>query len=199
MFRKGILGGTFNPVHIGHLHLAQVALKALELDEVVFIPSYSPPHKVDSDLCSFVHRVAMLQRATASQSMFSVSTIEALRGGFSFTIDTLRKLHAALSPGEELVFIIGFDAFQEMGTWKEYLSIPEYATIAVCERDGSDITDTAKKLFGAHAALIQDFAVPERKVSSSCLRDLLAGDRQRAARFLPPKVFQYIEEYDLYL
>ncbi len=197
--RKGVLGGTFNPVHIGHLHLAQVALKALDLDEILFIPAYSPPHKKSAELCGFNHRVAMLEMAVEPYPEFQVSCLEAEREGFSYTIDTLRTLHDDLCQNDELIFLMGFDAFQEMGTWKDFLGISQYATIAVCARDGSSISTTAQDLFGDDAALIQEFTVPEKKVSSSSIRALLTTHPKRAASFVPYGVFSYIEEYGLYL
>ncbi len=198
-YKKGILGGTFNPVHLGHLHLAQVAMQTLELDQLLFIPSYSPPHKSSEELCSFQHRVVMLEMAVAPYPHFHVSDIEAARSGFSYTIDTLRQLSVECGKGEELVFILGFDAFQEMATWKDYRRIPDYATIAVCERDGSEVSEVARKLFGTSSSLIQKIDVPEKKVSSSLVRTSLVKNRKEGQVFLPRSVFLYIEEHQLFL
>ncbi len=197
--KKGILGGTFNPVHLGHLHLAQVAMRSLELDQLLFIPSCSPPHKLTLDLCPFQHRLAMLEVATAPYSEYIVSGIEGQRDGFSYTIDTLRQLHAVKGKNEELVFLMGFDAFQEMATWKEYLRIPDYASIAVCERDGYDVAGVAHILFGDLAARVENFTVPEKKVSSSLVRQVLKEKRPEAEAFLPSDVYAYIEKYNLFM
>jgi nicotinate-nucleotide adenylyltransferase len=197
--KTGVLGGTFNPVHLGHLHLAQAALQILDLDQVLFIPSCSPPHKKDSNLCAFHHRLAMLEQAVAPFPECIVSDIESRRVGLSYTIDTLRQLDAERRTGEEFIFLMGFDAFQEMATWKEYLRIPEYAAIAVCERNGNAVSETAGDLFGPASALITPIDVPEEKVSSSVIRKYLAGDRKAARKFLPHSVFAYIEEHNLFV
>ncbi len=196
--KKGILGGTFNPVHIGHLHLAQVALHALELDQILFIPSSSPPHKSDAGLCPFQHRLAMLEIAVAPYPAFSVSPLESLRGGFSYSIDTLRQLHAESQGKEQLFFLMGFDVFVEMGLWKDYAQLPEYATLAVCQREGNDIAAVAEQLFGDEASRIQAFDVPEKRVSSSVVRKVLEEGRGGGRSLLPPGVWEYIEEHGLF-
>lgn len=196
--KKGVLGGTFNPVHVGHLHLAQVAFLELELDQLLFIPSYSPPHKSVAGLCDFHHRLAMLEIAVAPYPAFSVSPLESFREGFSYTVDTLRQLSMESKGEEDLFFLMGFDAFVEMGLWKDYLRIPEYATIAVCQRDGDDIGAVATRLFGAGASCVQPLDIPERKVSSSAVRKMLAECRGPHQPFLPPGVWDYIEEHDLF-
>ncbi|MDA3835163.1 MAG: nicotinate-nucleotide adenylyltransferase [Spirochaetales bacterium] len=198
MIKKGILGGTFNPVHVGHLHLAQVALKVLELDQLLFIPSYSPPHKAVTGLCPFHHRLAMLEIAVAPYPEFSVSPLEAFRDGYSYTIDTLRQLAGESGEKEQLFFLMGFDAFVEMGSWKEYQRIPEYATLAVCQRDGNDIAMVAQQLFGAVASHVQQFDVPEKLVSSSDVRMTLIESGGADQAFLPPGVWDYIEEHALF-
>ncbi len=195
--RTGILGGTFNPVHVGHLHLAEVALQALYLDRLVFIPSASPPHKRDMDLCLFDHRLAMLKLAVTTNPKFSVSDIEGRRQGFSFTIDTLRQLFSDLNRNEELVFIMGFDAFAEMGTWKEYTRIPDYATIAVCRRNGGDIGGMAQNLF-VNPACVQEFAVPVKEISSSLIRRLLREQAQGVTAYVPDRVLAYINHHGLF-
>lgn len=195
--RTGILGGTFNPVHVGHLHLAEVAMQALDLDHLVFIPSASPPHKRSDDLCLFDHRLAMLKLAVTTNPKFSVSDIEGRRQGLSFTIDTLRQLFSDLNRNEELVFIMGFDAFAEMGTWKEYTRIPDYATIAVCERDGGDIGGVAQNLF-VNPACVQEFAVPVREVSSSLVRELLREQAQEVTAYVPSRILAYINKHGLF-
>jgi nicotinate-nucleotide adenylyltransferase len=140
----------------------------------------------------------MLERATAHFPTFSISDIENRRQGYSFTIDTLRELAAEYGQEAELVFVMGFDAFAEMGTWKEYSQIPEYALIAVCARDGNAIFDVAKNLFG-DPALVQPFTVPPKDISSSQVRMLLKGERQEGCSLLPEVVFNYIKEKKLFL
>lgn len=131
--RIGILGGTFDPVHNGHLVLAAAALDGFALDRVVFIPAAQPPHKLGEPLAPFVHRAAMLELALADRSAMTVSRMEQQRTGPSYSIDTLRELRQNL-PACALFFIIGSDAFAEITTWKSYQDLFRYADFLVAER-----------------------------------------------------------------
>src|SRR5262249_30226755 len=120
--RIGILGGTFNPIHLGHLRSAEEVCEQQGLDRVLFIPSATPPHKRAGGLVAARHRLAMVKLAIAGNPRFRVSTVEIDRGGRSFSVDTLRMLHARM-PRTSFTFILGIDAFREIATWKEYTSI----------------------------------------------------------------------------
>jgi len=130
----GIYGGTFNPIHVGHLRAAEEVAEALGLSRVLFVPSATPPHKVDDQgdaIAPAADRLAWVRLAIAGNPRFEASAIEVERGGASYLVDTLRALRAKLAP-EEPVFLVGSDAFAEMGAWRapaELFRIAHYAVI----------------------------------------------------------------------
>jgi len=132
--RVGLLGGTFDPVHLGHLAAARAVLGQLHLDRVLFIAAPLPPHKLTYSITPFADRLAMLELALASEPNFEVSDLEADRSGPSFTIDTLAGLRAHLGPEPEIFFIIGLDAFREIDTWKSYGALVRHAHLVVLGR-----------------------------------------------------------------
>jgi nicotinate-nucleotide adenylyltransferase len=134
--RLGIFGGTFDPVHIAHLRCAEEAREALGLDRVLFIPAAAPPHKRDRPVAAAQHRLAMLRLAVAGNPAFQVSPIELQRSGPSYSVDTLRRLHASMPAATELVFLVGLDAFRDIHTWKEYRALFELADFVVFARPG---------------------------------------------------------------
>ncbi|MEJ5349575.1 MAG: nicotinate-nucleotide adenylyltransferase [Desulfosoma sp.] len=135
--RVGILGGTFNPVHVGHLRMAEEALEALALDLCLFIPAWVPPHKPDPDLVSYEHRWHMLELALAGHPRFRISDVEKRLEGTSYTVRTLRALCAELPPQTQLFLLVGTDAFFEMATWWRYREIFRLAFVAVLQRPGT--------------------------------------------------------------
>jgi nicotinate-nucleotide adenylyltransferase len=137
VMRIGILGGTFNPIHLAHLRSAEEVREAQELDQVLFIPSATPPHKRADDLATAAHRVAMVRRAIRGNPYFRVSALEIKRRGRSYSVDTLRALHARV-PGAHFVFIMGMDAFRDIGTWKEYQTIFTLCDVVVTSRPACD-------------------------------------------------------------
>ncbi len=133
--KLGILGGTFNPIHYGHLVAAEEVYDRLKLDRVLFIPSYLPPHKHEEDLPSAVQRLEMVRLATAGNPHFTVSDIEVKREGKSYTIetiDTLRTIH----PGTELFFITGLDSFFDIQTWNQWKRLLGLCSFVVLSRPG---------------------------------------------------------------
>lgn len=136
MKRIGLLGGTFNPVHFGHLQLAEAAMTECNLDQVVFIPSGQPPHKDESVIASFADRIAMLQLAGANDEGFSCMAIEEELPVPSYTIDTLRALGTRFPASTMFFFIIGADAFLDLLSWKAYEDILRSVTLIVAERRG---------------------------------------------------------------
>ncbi|MDG4476988.1 nicotinate-nucleotide adenylyltransferase [Thiovibrio frasassiensis] len=132
--RVGILGGTFDPVHNGHLAVAEAVHQALALSNILFVPAFLPPHKPTYTISPFVHRAAMLELAVANTPGFSVSRLEAERVGPSYSIDTLRTLAQSLGNQVHLFFIIGMDAFAEIHTWKAYRELLNYASFVVIGR-----------------------------------------------------------------
>src|SRR5277367_5207562 len=117
--RVGLFGGSFNPVHFGHLRAAEEVREALKLDLVYFVPASSPPHKAEGELAPAEHRLQMVRLATKGNRHFMVSDVEVRRAGQSYTIDTVRHFLTALSGPVELHLIMGADQFAELATWKE--------------------------------------------------------------------------------
>jgi len=131
--RIGILGGTFNPIHIGHLRSAEEVREAQQLDRVLFIPSATPPHKATLDLAAAADRLAMVRLALAGNPAFRVSTVEIDRGGRSYSVDTLHLLRRRM-PAARFFFILGIDAFREIATWRDYRGIFALANLVVTSR-----------------------------------------------------------------
>lgn len=195
--RVGLLGGTFNPPHIGHLVCAQEALEQFALDRVVLIPVFQPPHKdVESDP-GVEHRVELCRRAVAGDERFEVSRIEADVPGRSFTLDTLRRLHES-NPQDELTFIVGGDMAFALPTWHEPEAVLSLATLGVAEREDvrrSDITARLRGLAGADR--IRFFDMPRLDISSSMIRRRVAHGHP--IRYLvPDAVAAYIAAERLY-
>src|SRR5438445_3780019 len=131
--RVGVFGGTFDPVHLGHLILAEQCREQAGLDQVLFVPSARPPHKQDRTLAPFDRRVEMLQLALAGQPAFQVSTMEAERPGLSYTVETLSVLRAARSDAE-LFLIIGSDTVADLPQWRDPARIVELAALLIVAR-----------------------------------------------------------------
>jgi nicotinate-nucleotide adenylyltransferase len=135
MQKIGIIGGTFDPVHFGHLEIAREMETRFDLDRVIFMPAPSPPHKDPGDISAFEHRYAMLKCAVSGEDNFSVSDLEAQREGKSYTVDTLRQLHR-IYPDATFFFLMGMDSFAELTSWKEYPRLFELSNIVVAQRPG---------------------------------------------------------------
>lgn len=135
--KLGLMGGTFNPIHLGHLRAAEEIAGLLGLDRVVFVPSGRPPHKDQSPVIPFAHRLEMVGLATAGRPGFFVSDVEGRRDGPSYTVETLRFFHQRYGPNVELFFITGLDAFLEIHTWKNFLKLFDLAGFVVMSRSGS--------------------------------------------------------------
>ena len=196
--KLGLLGGTFNPPHLGHLVCAQEACAQLGLDGVVFIPVYSPPHKEVEDEPGVDVRVELARLATAGEKRFSVSRVEADVPGRSYTVDTLRRLHKS-SPADELTFIMGGDMAHALPTWHEPEAVLSLATLGVAEREGIRRTDIMERLAGlAGADRIRFFDMPRLDISSSSIRRRVASGRP--IRYLvPDPVADYIASEGLYV
>ena len=134
--RLGILGGTFDPIHLGHLRVAEEIGEELHLEKLFLIPSAVPPHKEIKPVTPFEHRLAMTQLAAQESPKFEALDLEGRRQGFSYSVETLRELHRIHRPDPVLFFIIGMDAFLEIKTWKEYERLFDYAHFVVITRPG---------------------------------------------------------------
>lgn len=134
MKRAGLFGGTFNPVHFGHLRTALEVMEGFGLDTIYFIPSAVPPHKENGGIADAAHRVEMLTRAISEMPGFCFSDVELRRSGLSYTIDTIGQMAAELPASTECFLIVGLDAFLEIDTWKSYRGLFEKITFIVMSR-----------------------------------------------------------------
>jgi nicotinate-nucleotide adenylyltransferase len=213
--RVGVLGGTFDPIHMGHLAVARTALRALDLDRLVIIPTGTPIHRPDSPRASGYHRGEMVRRAVAEvladvSARVEVSDLELHRNGPSFSDDTLRALHAEGLTPMHLVFVIGSDAFAEIDTWHRYPDVLDRAHFAVLARPGMRLESLKRQLPGLAARMIRpaqldaattpQIVLVEGELSSVSATDI----RARIARgesidgLVPPSVAAYIAEHRLY-
>jgi nicotinate-nucleotide adenylyltransferase len=195
--RLGLLGGTFNPPHIGHLVCAQEAMTQLGLERVTFMPVYSPPHKEAERDPGVDDRVELCRRAVAGDERFEVSRLEADVRRPSFTVDTLKRLHES-SPEDDLTFIVGGDMAHALPTWHEPETVLSLATLGIAERDGvgrADITEALAGLAGADR--IRFFNMPRLDISSSLIRRRVAAG-QPIRYLVPDAVAAYIDSARLY-
>jgi nicotinate-nucleotide adenylyltransferase len=194
----GILGGTFNPPHIGHLVCAQEARSQLELDRVVLMPVHTPPHKEAIDDPGPEARLALCQAAIAGDDELETSALEIERGGPSFTVDTLRALHGSRE-GDDLTFIVGGDMASSLPSWREPEAVLELARVAVAEREEHRRQEIAERLGALRGAdeRVVFFTMPRLDISSSDIRRRIAEGRP--IRWLvPAEVCDEIERRGLY-
>jgi nicotinate-nucleotide adenylyltransferase len=173
--RVGILGGTFNPPHVAHLVCAQDARHQLALDRVLLMPVSAPPHKAAPGDPGPAVRLELCRLAAAAEECLEVSTLEIDRGGPSYTVDTLREIHAR-EPGDDLTFIVGADMAYGLPGWREPEAVLQLATIAIAGRSGSDRQDILERLEPLGAAeRVVFFDMPRLDVSSSDIRRRVAA------------------------
>lgn len=145
--RVGIFGGSFNPVHFGHLRVAEEVCEELRLDRVIFIPTFIPPHKDASVLVPFEHRYNMLTVALEGHPKFAVSDIEAKLGGISYTVRTLKKLREGVHEKADLFFLVGSDAFMEIDSWWNYRELFGLSSMVIMTRPGVSCEDISRFIF----------------------------------------------------
>jgi nicotinate-nucleotide adenylyltransferase len=196
--RVGVLGGTFNPPHVGHLVCAQEALVQLDLGRVLLVPVREPPHKELESDPGVEHRLRMCTLAAAGDDRFAVSRVDADRPGPSWTVDTLKRLHED-APEDDLTFIVGGDMAYTLPSWREPEAVLELAELGVAEREGvrrDDIAERLAPLRGA-AERVRFFDMPRLDISSSLVRNHAAAGRP--VRYLvPDAVAAYMGAHDLY-
>ena len=192
--RIGVMGGTFDPIHHGHLVAASEAQAWFGLDEVLFVPTAEPWQKADRQVSPAEHRYLMTVIATASNPGFSVSRVDIDRGGPTYTIDTLRDLRG-LHPEADLYFITGADALTEIFTWRDADDVFELAHFVGCTRPGSEMDpETLSKIPSDRVTMVE---VPALAISSTDVR-------RRTMRgepvwyLVPDGIVQYIHKHDLY-
>jgi len=203
--RIGIFGGSFNPVHMGHLIAAESAREQASLDRVLFMPAAHPPHKLDQHLAPATDRLAMLTLATASNPAFDVSCDELDRGGVSYTVDTLADL-ASQWPGDPLVLLLGPDAVRGLPTCREPERIAELAELVTVERDRLDDAaclrddERLRTVLGADRVeqLIEHrVRMPAVGIRATDIREAVRAGR--SIRYLvPAAVAAYISQHSLY-
>ena len=194
--RIGLLGGTFDPVHLAHLILAEQARDALALDEVLFIPAGEPWRKLGRTISPPEHRLAMLRLAIEGHDGFGISDIELRRSGPTYTADTLEAL-AGERLDDEFYFVIGADALADLPNWHEPERIVAHATLAVAPRDPDQADAAAAALPDTLQARVQRFPMPRIDISSTDIRERVATNR--SIRYLvPAAVEQYIHKHNLY-
>ncbi len=210
--RIGVFGGTFDPVHNGHLVLAEAARREFALDQVLFIPAAQPPHKLGEPVTPFAHRAAMLELALASHPAFVLDRMEQQRPGPSYSVDTLRELRRRLGRAGKLYFIIGSDAFAEITTWKNFHDLFRYVDFLVAERPDAapgHLDDFLAGLAGfshdpAHncwhhplGATLHPLPVEAFLVSATTIRRKVRAGKPVAA-LVPAPVAAYIQKHRLY-
>lgn len=195
--RLALFGGTFDPVHYGHLRLAEEACEAANLERVLFIPAHISPFRTAERLSDPAHRLQMLRLAVQDNPRFEVSDMEIQRGGVSYTIDTVRTLRQQY-PNAELFLILGADALQGFTAWREPDAIAQECRLLVGVRPHYDLQATLAQLPDPIRQHIQPLMMTPLGISASDLRQRVR--QGRSIRYLtPPHVIEYIQQHRLYL
>ena len=206
--RLGVLGGTFDPIHNGHIGAASAACDALNLDELLVVPTHDPPHRPLNPLASVFHRFAMAALAIDRRPGWRLSDIELTRPGPSYTAHTLRTLHAQGWAPSQIFFILGSDAFAEIATWYDFPAVLHDANFAVVARRGTTPLKNAWEQLDTQRIATDGAAAPEPTafhlidaetpdVSSTEIRTRLAA-RRSIDDLVPAPVARYIQAHHLY-
>jgi nicotinate-nucleotide adenylyltransferase len=209
--RVGIYGGTFDPVHNGHLEVARGVLKLFELDEVIFVPACVPPHKRNANITSAFHRFAMVALAVEADQRLLVSTIELDAPELPYAVDTVARMQ---DDSRRLFFIIGADSWSEITTWREWRRLIEMCDLIVVTRPGyavaaqvDSIVDVRGQKQPAIARLIENGTGPRVFITDVAMIDVAAretraavraGDVEKLKSSVPLSVAAYIEKHGLY-
>lgn len=190
MKRIGIFGGTFNPIHYGHLIAAQTVGVELKLDETIFVPCAHPPHKMERELAPSKDRLAMIRLAIRKNPFFDVSDFEIQKGGKSYSIDTVRHFRTLYPRGTKFFFIVGADAAECLPTWKDVDELVKMVTFVAVNRPGY-------KPNNCHTIKHKSMEIPGMEISSSFIRHSL--HKGRSIRYLThERVVEYIYVHHLY-
>jgi nicotinate-nucleotide adenylyltransferase len=193
--RIGMMGGTFDPIHLGHLAIADDVRDALDLARILFVPAGSPPHKPAAEVTSVAHRVAMVAAAIADNPAFELSRIEVDRPGPSFTVETVEQL----AVGYDVTVILSAETFHELPTWHEPERLFAAARVAVVPREGYAAPDPAwlSTTFPGREDRVTYVEAPHLGVSSTGIRARIAAGRT-VQYLVPPAVAAYIDAHGLY-
>jgi nicotinate-nucleotide adenylyltransferase len=213
ILRLGILGGTFDPIHFGHLRIAEEICEEMDLEKVLLIPGGLPPHKYKESITPFHDRLAMTRIAAQDSSLLEVLDLEGRRNGPSYSIETLREIHRLYKDNVDIFFIIGMDAFLEINTWKEYKNLFKESNFVVLKRPGFSFEELEPFIISMEVGFKRmsdsnTFATPSGNlliykeatlmdISSTRIREMAAAGR--SIRFLLPEAVRvYIIEKSLY-
>ncbi|HAA25466.1 MAG TPA: nicotinate-nucleotide adenylyltransferase [Ruminiclostridium sp.] len=195
----GIFGGSFNPIHMGHLIIAEYVRDHFQLEKVLFVPAKKPPHKGSVDDQTSQHRFNMVQIATSDNPFFDVSAIELNRKGISYTSDTLKELKS-LYPNKKLYFICGADSIVNLSTWHSIGSIFAYADMIAVKRfdvNETDVKNMSRWLTDQYNAVIHYCDMPYIEISSTMVRERIKNGL--SVRYMVPEgVLKYIQLHRLY-
>lgn len=215
MKRIAFYGGSFDPVHNGHLTIARKLSEVFRLDEFVFIPAFHAPHKKNKQVSSGYHRYAMLAAATANYDNIKVSTVELNAPERPYSIETLSKLKAELETTHEIFFVIGADSWQEITTWREWETLLKLVNFIVVTRPNYEIAfshvtseiqarivdlrhNTEYSPAAEYECRIYITDCVQIDISATKIRSLAAEKSNNWQQYLPPEVARYIEKYELY-
>jgi len=193
--RIGIMGGTFDPIHFGHLLAAEESHRELKLDEIIFVPTGQPPHK--NNVSNNEHRYDMTLLATAGIPYFSVSRMEIDRGKPSHTIDTLKEFRSIMGSEVEFCFITGLDAMLSISTWKEYMILPQLCQLVTVTRPRYSPKNLHELPAKIREAIIF-IEIPRFSLSSTNIRERIS-EGKGAKYLVPDAVEDYIKKCKLYL
>jgi nicotinate-nucleotide adenylyltransferase len=216
-----LFGGTFDPVHLGHLTVARAAAEKFGLGRVYFVPADLPPHKQKRPLTDFQHRFAMLALATADDLRFVPSLLDAHTGQPNYSIDTVRRLKSMLKKSDKLYFLIGMDAFKDIATWRQPEELLAEVEFIVVSRPGFSLADVGRALpaslrptelmmramrqqraegtIALMGATIHLLGEVREKVSSTQIRGAFGKSVKQLSRYVPPQVAEYIKKENLYV
>jgi len=196
--RLGVFGGTFDPVHHGHLVAAEEARHQLDLDQVLFVPAGRPPHKPTRPISPVHHRVRMIELAIAAKPYFALSHVDVERPGVCYTVETLELLRAEWGPGPIFYFVVGTDSLADIPTWYQPQRLIELCELAVARRTGAevDLVRLEERLPGLRDR-IHWVPIPLLEISSSDLRARVRAGRP-ISYLVPSAVEAYVLEHGLY-
>jgi nicotinate-nucleotide adenylyltransferase len=215
----GLFGGTFDPVHLGHLAVARAAVEKFDLGRVYFVPADLPPHKQKRKLTDFQHRFAMLALATAEDQRFVPSLLDAPAGAPNYSVETVRRLKSTLSKSQKLYFLIGMDAFQDIATWRKPVELLGECEFIVAARPRHSLGDAARALpqalrppeavlralskqqsgiISLPGVTIHLLGELRERVSSTQIRAAAGKSVKQLSRFVPRQVAEYIKKEGLY-
>lgn len=199
--RIGVLGGTFDPIHIGHLIFAEQVRVLCGLDKVIFIPAKNPPHKLNDGVTQINHRFEMCRIAIQNNKYFEVSDIEMLSDNLSYTYNTLQKMKKELGNSTELYFIVGSDAWLDLDEWYKSEALLNEFSFIIGDRPGYKedlVNEKIKIIKEKYNTNVEKIDIPEIDVSSSNIRDLVF--QRKSIKYLTPEVVEnYIIDNKLYL